>query len=157
MWLLDGIREHSLSWIDRIPNRNDYWHDARNCFNGRFNRNSNDGLRNGFGQLPVNCQSDCRVPSTEDESIGGNLTDSRILRDAFKVNTVVLIVIEIAQTLEGGGARFAQIVDEEFDVELGRIGGAQTNAAGKIGLNASAQRNDAHFGNVNGFRELHQV
>lgn len=149
--------ENNLGCINRISDRNDDWHNARNGFNRTFNRSGNNRLSYGFRQFPVHGQGNRSIPSPENESVGGNLPDSRILWNAFQMNAIVLIVIEIAQTLESGGAGFAQVVDEELDVELGRIGGAQTDATGKIGLNACAQWNNAHLGDVNGFRELHQV
>lgn len=54
------------------------------------------------------------------------------------MNAVVLIVVKVAEALESGGARFAQVVDEELDVEVGRIGGAESHSARKVGLDAGA-------------------
>lgn len=135
------------------------WHHARHGFHQcRLDgHRRHDRLRNGLGQLAVDGQRDGRVPSAQHQSVGGYLSDGRIVGHTVQVDAVVLVVLKVAETLERRGARFAEVVDKELNVELGRIGGAQPDAARKVGLDARAQRYDAHLGDVDGFGELHQI
>uniref|UniRef100_A0A182UT52 Uncharacterized protein n=1 Tax=Anopheles merus TaxID=30066 RepID=A0A182UT52_ANOME len=76
---------------------------------------------------------------------------------ALQMNAIVLVVLQLAQALEDRGARLAEIVHVQLDVEVGRVGGAQPDAAREVGMDASAERDDPHLRDVDRLRELYQI
>jgi len=111
-----------------------------------------DWLGHRVGENAVDGQCDGAVPAAQHQTVGDDL----LLR-AIQVNAVVLVVPEQAEVLECRRSRHSQVIDEELQVELGGVGGAQANAAGKVCLDSGAERNDPHLCDEDRLGKLHQI
>ena len=70
---------------------------------------------------------------------------------------IAAAILQQPEALEGGGPGGPQVVHKELEVKLGRIGGAQPDAARKVGADARPQRYHSHLVHIDGAGELHEV
>lgn len=76
---------------------------------------------------------------------------------AVHVDAAILTIVEAAEGLEGRGARLAEVIDEEVDVELRGVGGPEPHASREVPLHTRPQRDDAHLRHIDRLRELDEV
>lgn len=76
---------------------------------------------------------------------------------AFTVNVRGLSVLQPPEAFKRRGSMFTEIIDKEFDVELGWIGGTKANTTRKVSLNSGSQGNYSYFAYYHRFWELYQV
>ena len=122
-------------------------------------RRRDDGGAASCGQLlgcvpcrsAVDGQCDGVVHAEEQESIGG---------DGFvhgEVDAFVVVVVQGAKTLKGGGTRLPEGVDVEVELELLWIRGTEPDSAGQVHLDSRAERDHPDLLDDDGLRELNEI